>query len=386
MSETRALVFHGPGEPLEVRRLSIPTLRQGEVLVRVEGCTLCGSDLHTIHGRRSTPTPLVLGHEAAGRIEAFGQDSPHLDATGRPLVVGDRVVWSIVASCGACDRCRRDLPQGCRRAVKYGHTVLATGRELHGGFAEHCLLVAGTVIMRLPDEMPLEVACPLGCSVATAAAVVEAAGDLAGRFVLVAGAGHLGLTAVAMAAQAGAAVVCVDPISTRAEQACTAGARAAGTPDELDSLMSAVGADEIDALLELSGTPGAWRTAWPRLAMGAACVLAGSVFPTPPVELSLESVVRRRLVLRGVHNYAPRHLATAVEFAASTTGQTLLAPLCNKWFELESASAAFAAAGTSQRIGITSVRPRCRNAARSPANELSASQSNKTKRIGRAAL
>src|SRR5262245_53306730 len=185
MSAALAAVFGGVPEQLEVRELPLPQPAAGEILVRMLGCTICGSDLHTLHGRRQVPVPTVLGHEIVGQIAELGAAAPREDLAGQPLRVGDRITWSLVASCGRCFYCQSDLPQKCLQAVKYGHERLQAGRELLGGLAEHVLLVPGTAIVRLPDELPLEAACPANCATATAAAAIEAAGTIAGSCVCV---------------------------------------------------------------------------------------------------------------------------------------------------------------------------------------------------------
>ena len=196
---TRAAVFHGVGLPLKLREFSLPTPEQSEILVEVVACTLCGSDLHSLHGRRAVPVPTILGHEVLGTIAAFGPTAVRHDAAGEPMNVGDRVTWAIVASCGDCFYCRRSLPQKCERQTKYGHEPLRPRRELTGGLAGHCLLASGTAIFRVPEHLPDATACPANCATATVAAALDAAGQVAGRSVLVMGCGMLGLTATAWA-------------------------------------------------------------------------------------------------------------------------------------------------------------------------------------------
>src|SRR5262245_4908195 len=96
----RAALFHGPGRSLELTRHPVPEPRGAEVLVRVTCCTLCRSDLHTHAGRRPAPTPIVLGHEIVGRIKAFGPDAVRTNLRGETLAPGDRVTWTLAASCG----------------------------------------------------------------------------------------------------------------------------------------------------------------------------------------------------------------------------------------------------------------------------------------------
>ena len=98
-------------------------------------------------------------------------------------------------------------PRNARRRVKYGHEALAPRRELTGGLAEHCLLAPGSAIFRVPDRLPDETACPANCATATVAGAIEAAGDLAGRSVLIMGCGMLGVTAAAWASTLGGSSV-----------------------------------------------------------------------------------------------------------------------------------------------------------------------------------
>ena len=203
----RAAVFLDPGQPLEMRSFALREPRGQEMLVRVTFCTLCGSDLHTFTGRRQTPTPTILGHEIIGRIERFGPDAPRHDLLGQPLREGDRITWTLAASCGACFYCTRELPQKCERLFKYGYEQITDDHPLSGGLADYCLLAPGTGIIRLPETLPDAVACPANCATATVAAALRAGGGCQGQTVLIQGAGMLGLTACAMAKAGGAAAL-----------------------------------------------------------------------------------------------------------------------------------------------------------------------------------
>lgn len=356
MSESLAAVFSGDAGQLELRRIATPQPKPGEILVRVQGCTLCGSDLHSIEGRRTVPMPTILGHEIVGQIAAFGDGAPRMDFVGHELQLGNRVTWSIVANCGKCFYCERGLPQKCVRAVKYGHEAFRPGRELLGGLAEHCLLVPGTAIVRLPEELPLEVACPASCATATIAATLESAGDCSGRTVCVLGAGLLGLTACAMARSLGAAaVVCVELDAERRTRSLQFGATSAIAPDELAAVSAQVTDSRgVDIVLELTGAPAAFDAAWPIVRTGGTLVLVGSVFPAPPVSLPLEQVVRRHLTLRGIHNYAPRHLARAVTFLTEHHQRYPFSSLVAQWHPLAGVQHALTAAREpgNIRVGI----------------------------------
>lgn len=356
MTGSLAAVFGGVAGQISLQELPIPTPQASEVVVRVLGCTLCGSDVHSFEGRRTVPVPTVLGHEIVGEIVEFGDTDAHHDLAGQALQIGDRITWAIVASCGECALCTRGLPQKCLHAVKYGHEAFQPGRELLGGLASHCLLVPGTAIVRLPDTLPLAVACPASCATATIAAALEAAGTLQGRTICLFGAGMLGLTACAMARSLGAAeVVCIDPEPLRRDRALLFGATRAASPAEMaDVTHAAVGKLGFDTIIELSGNPAAFQAAWPHVRLGGTLILVGSVFPGAPVPIPLEQIVRRQLTIRGIHNYAPHHLLMAVKFLTAHHHQYPFADLVAQWLPLTAIGTAFAASSQPNaiRIGI----------------------------------
>ncbi|MBC9717078.1 zinc-binding dehydrogenase [Streptomyces sp. TRM66268-LWL] len=325
--------WDGPGLPFTlVDGVTAAEPGPGEVLVRIDLATVCGSDLHTASGRRVSPAPSVLGHEQVGTVIAAG--GPVRCEDGTPVVPGQRVVWSVTASCGDCDRCARGFTQKCRSLFKYGHERVDQRAPLTGGFASHCVLRPGTAIVAVPDGLPDEVAAPASCATATVAAVLAEAGELTGRRVLVTGAGMLGVTAVAMAAQAGARVTAVDPDPRRRAQALRFGA------SEVDPAKAA----EADVALELSGHPDAVRTCLQALAIGGTAVLAGSVFPGPAVALDPERLVRGLHRIAGVHNYRPTDLQRAVDFLAAHHAAHPFAELVEGDHDLGTLDAAFEAA------------------------------------------
>lgn len=315
----RMAVFTAPGRPVELEEFATPEPRAGELLVRVTLCTLCRSDLHTHAGRRAEPTPAVLGHEIVGRVEAFGPGTPRADAAGDEIGVGTRVSWAVAVGCGVCFFCLDGLPQKCGRPYKYGHHRLAADRPLGGGLADYVVLVPGTAWFRVPDDVPDHVAAPANCATATVAALLRYGGPVAGRSVLVFGAGVLGLTACAMARAAGAeAVLVTDPQPAARDRAARFGATHA-LPADIDlvgAVRDATGGRGADVVLELAGTADTVRAAVASARVGGAVVLAGTVAPVGTVPLDPEQVVRRMLTVRGVHNYAPPDLAAALAFLA----------------------------------------------------------------------
>ena len=253
-----AAVFHAPGAPLTLERFPIPALSGVRVLVRVRCATHCKSDLHTCFGRRQSPTPSILGHETVGEVAAVGPEGA-CDYRGAPLNIGDRITWSIVWSCGECFYCSRGLQPKCERLMKFGHEAISTGRTLNGGMAEYCCLPEGTAIFRVPPSLPDTAASVANCATATVAAVFRHAELRKDEVVVIHGAGMLGLTACAMAAEAGARVIVIEPDAQRRERALRFGAGtaidSALRPSEIAGALKALrsGGRGADAGLEFAG-------------------------------------------------------------------------------------------------------------------------------------
>ncbi|WP_256890775.1 alcohol dehydrogenase catalytic domain-containing protein [Corynebacterium amycolatum] len=126
----RALVWHGDGD-FRIQEVPIPDLQNGETLVELTTATICGSDRHTVLGRRNTPCPSILGHEGVGVVRA----------TGNPdLQVGQRVAFSVTSPCMECDRCRKGMTAKCRNLKKTGHEAFDSDWALSGTYASHIVL------------------------------------------------------------------------------------------------------------------------------------------------------------------------------------------------------------------------------------------------------
>lgn len=324
-STALAALYKGAGERLELVEALVPAPGLGEVLVRVECCAVCSSDLHTHAGRRSEPTPTVLGHEIVGRIVSFGENAARVDARGVSLYPGDRITWTVAASCGVCENCRDGLDQKCAKLVKYGHERVTREMPFRGGLAEVVLLSPGTGMVKLPGEISgevtLEVLTLANCSTATVAAVLRAGfarRNRQGMAVAVIGAGVLGLTACAMARSTYrcSVVIACDRDPSRAELAKAFGAtHYCSDLAELGALSTNVtNGQGVDVAVELAGSHATAEAAMGVVRTGGTVVLAGTTLPTQPLVIEPQAIVRRLLRIEGVHNYVVADLIAAVDF------------------------------------------------------------------------
>ncbi|MFN0067014.1 MAG: zinc-binding dehydrogenase [Limisphaerales bacterium] len=344
MSTARVAIFHGPGEPFTLSERLLPAaLEPGQVLAAISLATVCGSDLHTVAGRRREPAPAVLGHEAVGRVLAVG--------AGRdPALVGRRVSWTLADSCGACPACREwALPQKCARLFKYGHAPLDEGAGLDGCYATHVVLRSGTTVVPVPDTVPDALAASANCALATMVAATEPfRGD--GTTAVIQGAGLLGLYACALLRAAGwRRIIVVDAVPARLEIVPALGGEpAVGTAAE------AVPEGTADAVIEACGQASVIAEGVRLLRPGGHYAVAGLVHPAGNLDLSGETLVRKCLTIRGTHNYAPRHLEAAVQFLACQGAGLPADRLVSPPLPLAEIGAAFAlaASGAWPRVAI----------------------------------
>jgi S-(hydroxymethyl)glutathione dehydrogenase / alcohol dehydrogenase len=261
----RAALFEGPGKELAVvDDVEIEAPHAGEVRVRVSHCGVCHSDLHFIEGQLPSPVPAILGHEAAGVVDAIGQG---VDT----LAEGDKVILTLAPPCGRCYFCARGevhlcsnatslatgaLPDGGTRLSHHGRVVYR-GVGL-GGWAEHAITPAAGAV-KVPDDTPLEIACLLGCAVQTGVgAVLNTAKVPEGATVVVIGLGGVGISAVQGARLASASrIVGVDGVESRREQARHFGATDLVDPasDDLAAVcMNLTGGIGVDHVIDTAAT------------------------------------------------------------------------------------------------------------------------------------
>ncbi len=225
---------YAQSRPLVVQEMELGAPGVGEIRVRVGAAGLCHSDLSVIDGTRPRPMPMVMGHEAAGVVEACGE--------GVEFSVGDHVVFAFVPSCGACLPCAEGRPALCEpgAAANTAGTLLGGGRRWcddgsAGGVVNHHLGVSGFAerivtsarsAVRVDAGLALDVAALFGCAVMTGVgAVVNTARVPPGASVAVFGLGGVGLACVLGAVASGAnPVVVVDPVAEKRALALDLGA------------------------------------------------------------------------------------------------------------------------------------------------------------------
>ncbi len=295
MSGVRAAVLQQPGEPLAITDLTAPTPAPDELLLRVDACGICGSDLHLSD---AYPLPgVVLGHEFCGTVDDVGSEVSGFEA-------GDRVAALSLTTCGKCAACLSGRPRKCPFAVM-------VGIERQGGFAERVTMPARNVF-RLPNTLePAHGALiePLAVALHT----VDRAALEPGDDVLVIGGGPVGLAVALWARQLGAREVMVsDPVDHRRSLAEGVGASATVDPtaDDVGDAFERVTGKRPGVVIECVGVPGMIQHAVDVAAVDATVVIAGVCMA--PDTLMPITPMTKELDVRFAFYYRARDYDTAI--------------------------------------------------------------------------
>lgn len=301
-----AVVVHDPAHGARVETVEVDEPHAGEVLVRIAASGVCGSDLHVLHGRATVATfPLVLGHEAAGVVEAVG-------AGVESVRVGDHVVLALYGPCGHCASCRTGDIVHChgpeRVAATFGKMADGSTRLHQGGVPVHPFVGIGSLaeyaVVRAAQtvvvdrDLPLDVIALAGCGVTTGlGAVFNTARVGPGDRVAVVGCGGVGLNVVQGARLAGATtIVAVDPQPSKLDLASDFGATHVVDPTQqpMHDAVREIVPGGVDVAFEVVGNPELVAATFELVRPGGLCVMVGSPGPGSTIPISGTSLFMER--------------------------------------------------------------------------------------------
>jgi S-(hydroxymethyl)mycothiol dehydrogenase len=279
--------------PVEVVTIDVPDPGPGEALVRVQACGVCHTDLHYREGGINDDFPFLLGHEAAGVVEAVGPDVTEIAA-------GDFVVLNWRAVCGQCRACKRGEPQYCfdtrnatRKMTLEDGTALSPALGI-GAFAEKTLVAAGQCT-KVDSSAPAEVAGLLGCGVMAGLGAALNTGTVKrGQSVAVIGCGGVGCAAIAGSRLVGAArIIAIDIDSRKLDTARELGATHTIDSKGLDqdavvaAIQDLTGGNGADLVIDAVGRPETYKQAFYGRDLAGTVVLVGVPNPSMTLELPL---------------------------------------------------------------------------------------------------
>jgi len=286
MQKVRGVVARGKGQPVSVETVLVPDPGPGEAVVAVQACGVCHTDLHYREGGINDDFPFLLGHEAAGIVEAVGEGVTD-------VAPGDFVVLNWRAVCGDCRACNRGEPWYCFSTFNATQKMtLEDGTELSpalgiGAFADKTLVHAGQCTKVDPAARPAAVGL-LGCGVMAGLGAAINTGNVGrGDTVAVIGCGGVGAASIAGARLAGAAkIIAVDLDDRKLETARTLGATHtinSSAVDPVQAIRDATGSFGADVVIDAVGRPETWEQAFYARDLAGTVVLVG--VPTPDMKV-----------------------------------------------------------------------------------------------------
>jgi L-iditol 2-dehydrogenase len=325
----KALVHTAPLH-FDFRDVPQPQPTEDEILVRVKACGICGSDVHGYTGSTGRRIPrIIMGHEAAGVVEAVGRDA-------KDVAVGDRVTFDSTVYCNQCTACRQGRVNLCQDRKVLGVSTPIFRRD--GAMAEY-VVVPWWIIHRLPDAVSFEEAAtiePAAVSLHAARITPMDVNDV----VAVIGAGQIGLFAMQAARVKGAGkIIALDVKEDRLALARQLGADVTinpATSDAAAEMRKAVGRPDADAVLEAVGTETTVRLGMDLTKLGGNLTLIGNV--TPRIQVNLQDIVSRELTIRGSCAIAGEYRACLDLMAA---GRLQAKPLISRIVPLPEGPGAF---------------------------------------------
>jgi S-(hydroxymethyl)mycothiol dehydrogenase len=288
--EVRAVVAREVKQPVTLETIEVPDPGPGEALVQVQACGVCHTDLHYREGGINDDFPFLLGHEAAGVVEAVGPDVAD-------VAPGDFVILNWRAVCGECRSCRRGRPWYCFSTHNASQRMTLDGVELSpalgiGAFAEKTLVASGQCT-KVSAEVKPEVAGLLGCGVMAGLGAAMFTGEVGrGDSVAVFGCGGVGDAAIAGARLAGAAtIIAVDLDARKLELAKAFGATHtvnASATDPVAAIQELTGGNGADVCIEAVGHPKVFEQAFYARDLAGTVVQVG--VPNPEMRIDLPMI------------------------------------------------------------------------------------------------
>lgn len=295
-TQVKGVIATAKGAPVSVETITVPDPGPGEALVRVQACGVCHTDLHYREGAINDDFPFLLGHEAAGVVEAIGDN---VDA----IAPGDFVIIAWRAPCGACRSCLRGRPWYCFDSQNAAQPMTrADGSPLSpalgiGAFAELTLVAAGQAVKVNPDASPAAAGL-VGCGVmAGLGAAVNTGGVSRGDSVAVFGCGGVGNAAIAGARLAGAnAIIAVDIDPRKLDWAKDFGATHtidSTQTDPVEAIRDITGGNGVNVAIEAVGNPAVYEQAFFARDLAGTVVLVGVPDPQMRVDLPMIEIFGR---------------------------------------------------------------------------------------------
>lgn len=352
----RVAAFYGHGKPMVMKEYTVPEPEPGAIVIRTSIANVCGSDLHQWRGefdivKFGRPLPQILGHEMTGTVFRLGEGVKE-DTSGKPLAVGDRVVWRYFYPCGSCRACLKGVTRACIRARAYLNKSADEPPHFVGAFADYYYVFPRAAIFKVPDELSDALVAGFNCALSQVVGGLQLAQLRPGDSVVIQGAGGLGVYATAVAREMGAGkVIVVDGIGPRLDLARRFGAdetidlREIPDPakrvERVRELTDGWGADVV---AELAGHPRVVNEGLQMLGRTGRYLEIGNISPGLEYAHDPSALVFKNATVYNMVYYEGDNLRQALDLAYRTRDRYPWHEVVSHTFPLERVNEAFAAA------------------------------------------
>jgi threonine dehydrogenase-like Zn-dependent dehydrogenase len=349
----KAVVSFGAGIPWEMREYPIPDPEPDAVVIKITMSSICGSDIHVYKGELGPPPsgvkqkPKIPGHEFVGRVYKLGSNVK-TDFNGKPLKEGDRVVWCYYIPCGRCPSCLADVALPCPNRHKHAGVTSDDFPHFKGAFAEYYYVSPGQWLYKVPDNVPDEAAVYVDCATSTVAYALHKGSFPLGATAVIQGAGGLGLNAIPVAKDMGAAqVIAIDRLPHRLELAKTFGADHTINYEDyptaearIEQVKKLTGGNGADVILEVvASAPEVVPEGLEMLTLGGTYITSGLVGPFTS-QLKMEPFINKGVKLIGSANYRAWTMPRVLDFISRTIDKYPFDKIISHKFKLEDAEEA----------------------------------------------
>lgn len=308
--KTQAAIARASNRPFVIEEVDLNDPKDGEVRVKISACGICRSDLSALEGKETVEFPVVLGHEAAGTIEAVGNGVTTLKE-------GDTVVLSWTPACGTCPACIRgqvhlcagiNMTTGSQGPLSLGGVTLDRFMGL-GAFCEH-VVVPQKMAVHVQSSLLPEHSCLIGCGVTTGfGAAVNTAGIRWGETVAILGCGGVGLAAIQGARIAGASrIFAVDPITERRNVARQVGATETLAPEDVSKQIIQMTAGGVDCAIECVGSIATMQDAFHMIRDGGRAIVVGLPAFTEKLDIPAIMLLREKKLTGSIYGSSSPHI------------------------------------------------------------------------------
>ena len=363
----RVAAFYGTGKPMVINEYPVPDPEPGAIVVKTTLANICGSDLHQWRGefdvaKFGRPYPQILGHEMTGRVHALG-DGVARDTAGNPLAVGDRVIWRYFYPCGSCRPCMRRVYRACPNARAYLMKSCDDAPHFYGAFGDYYYLNPGAAVFKVPDELPDQTVAGINCALSQVVGGMQLAQLKLGEYVVIQGAGGLGVYATAVAKEMGAGkVIVIDGVKSRLDLAVAFGAdevvdfeQLPDADDRVKRVLELTDGWGADVVAELVGHPRVCPEGLRMVGRAGRYLEIGNISPGLTYTLDPQWLVGFNRSILGMLYYEAEHLQQALDLVSRTRDKYPWDRVLSHTFPLTEINEAFEASdrGEVTRAAIT---------------------------------